>query len=528
MRAKLILSLLLVVGIYPLTLGQYRMEIPSRDTLVSRQSELPAGEQTLEQAVDPKEYIIGPGDLLSVVLWDEFQTTYNLKVNPEGELLIPRVGSLQVSGKNLEEVKSKVKEEVLKKYRNIDVTVSLLSLRKFKVSVTGAVTNPGIYSAYANERASEIIQKAGRGLPNSSTRNIILKRNDGSQRKIDIQRFLKTGNNERNPYVLDGDILYVPLKDTAMYYGIYGAVKDPGEYEYFEGDSLLDLVSLAGGLEPDVDLSTVEVVRFDPDNKNTSAFRKDLTPLFTTGSRDENIPLIPGDRVFIRSLPDFKEKKQVSITGEVFYPGDYAIEEGKTRLSKLISIAGGFTDEASLTEAEMIRSDNPQSIDLEYERLKKIPVADMKDYEYEYFKTKSREKSGRVSVDFVKLFKGKDQKEDILLKDGDQVFVPKKSLVIKVSGNVINPGLLTYEPGKDYNYYIQKAGGYAWRASTGNVKLIKATTGEWRKPGGIIEPGDVIWVPEKPERHTWNTFKDILAVVSSAATIYLVVYNASK
>ncbi|MCJ7458552.1 MAG: SLBB domain-containing protein [candidate division Zixibacteria bacterium] len=528
MRAKLILSLLLLTSIYSITFAQYRMETFNRDTLISRQTELPAGEQTLEQAIDPKEYVIGPGDVLSIVLWDEFQTTYNLKVTPEGEILIPRVGSLLVSGKTLEEVKSGVKEEVLKKYRNIEITVSLLNLRKFKVSVTGAVVSPGVYSAYANERVSEIIQRAGRVLPNSTTRNIILKRNDGSQKKIDILRFLKTGDNERNPYVLDGDIIYVPLKDIAMYYGIYGAVKDPGEYEYSEDDSLLDLINLAGGLEPDADLSKTEIVRFASDNKNTQTFKEDLTPLFIAGNRGKNIPLIPGDRFFIRSTPDFKEKKQVNINGEVLYPGVYAIEEGKTRLLDLISLAGGFTEEASLEEAEMIREYIPEKPDLEYERLKKIPVADMKSYEYEYFKTKSRERPGRASIDFVKLFKGGDPEENILLIDKDEVFIPRKNLAVKVTGSVVNPGFLSYEPGKDYSYYIKKAGGFSWRASTGKVKLIKSTTGEWKKPDRSIEPGDVIWVPEKSEKSFLSTFKDVITVISSAATLYLVINNATK
>ncbi|HEX9911972.1 MAG TPA: SLBB domain-containing protein, partial [candidate division Zixibacteria bacterium] len=404
----------------------------------------------------------------------------------------------------------------------------LLNLRRFKVSVTGAVLSPGVYSAYANERVSEIIQRAGRVLPNSTTRNIILKRNDGSQKKIDILRFLKTGDNERNPYVLDGDIIYVPLKDIAMYYGIYGAVKDPGEYEYSEDDSLLDLINLAGGLEPDADLSSTEIVRFASDNKNTRTLEEDLTPLFIAGNREKNIPLIPGDRVFIRSTPDFKEKKQVSIKGEVLYPGVYAIEEGKTRLLDLISLAGGFTEEASIEEAEMIREYIPEKPDLEYERLKKIPVADMKSYEYEYFKTKSRERPGRASIDFVKLFKGGDPEENILLIDEDEVFIPRKSLVVKVTGSVVNPGFLSYEPGKDYSYYIKKAGGFSWRASTGKVKLIKSTTGEWKKPDRSIEPGDVIWVPEKSEKSFLSTFKDVITVISGAATLYLVINNATK
>jgi hypothetical protein len=191
-------------------------------------------------------------------------------------------------------------------------------------------------------------------------------------------------------------------------------------------------------------------------------------------------------------------------------------------------MTGGFTEDASLVEAEMVREYGPQELDLEYERLKKIPISDMKSYEYEYFKTKSREKPGRVSVDFVKLFRGNDLGQDVLLKDGDQIFIPKRRLVVKVSGNIANPGFLTYEPGKSHLYYINKAGGFSWRADKGKIKLVKGMTGEWVKPDGVVEPGDVIWVPEKPEKNYWNTFKDVVAILSSVATLYLVIDNATK
>jgi len=523
MRSKFFLGFLLLLSIYSWSLAQFPGGADYQDALISMPKEV------YVEAVDPKEYIVGPGDILFIVLWDELQINHSLKITPEGTILIPRIGSLMVSGKSLEEVKSQVKEAVLKKYKNIEVTVTLLNLRRFKVSVTGAVKNPGIYSAYANERISEIIEKAGKGLENSSTRNIILRRKDSSEEKIDVLRFLKTGKDDRNPYALDGDIIYIPLKDTSIYIcGIYGAVKDPGEYEYFEGDSLLDLIGLAGGLTADADLSLAEIIRFSSDNKHTQTLKKDLNPLFTVDRREKDIYLLPDDRVFIRSIPEFREKKQVIIRGEVLYPGVYAINEGEIKLTDLIQMAGGFTENASLVEAEMIRAPGSQVMDLEYERLKKIPVADMKSYEYEYFKTKSREKPGRVSIDFVRLFRGKDQKEDILLKDGDQIFIPKKSLVVKVSGNVVNRGFLTYEPGKDHLYYIRKAGGFSWRADKGKIKLIKGTTGEWMKPNRNLEPGDIIWVPEKPERNYWNTFKDVLTVVGSLATIYLVIDNATK
>ncbi|MCJ7497066.1 MAG: SLBB domain-containing protein, partial [candidate division Zixibacteria bacterium] len=376
MMAKFLLSLLFLLSFYPWTSAQLLENTNYQDTLISRSREVNAGEQTLEKAVNPKEYIVGPGDVLFIVLWDEFQTNYSLKVNPEGTILIPRVGSLIVTGKSLEEVKLSVKDEVLKRYRNIDITISLLNLRKFKVSVTGAVKNPGIYSTYANERVSEIIEKAGESLPNSSTRNILLKRNDGSEMEVDVLRFLKTGKSDRNPYVLDGDIIYVPLKDASInIFGIYGAVKDPGEYEYFEGDSLKDLIALAGGLTADVDFSTAEIVRFSSDDKHTQSLKKNLKSLFTVGSQEKDLSLMPDDRVFIRSRPDFREKKQVTVEGEVLYPGVYAINEGITKLSDLVELAGGFTKKASLEEADMIRGFYSQEIDLEYERLKKIPVS---------------------------------------------------------------------------------------------------------------------------------------------------------
>jgi protein involved in polysaccharide export with SLBB domain len=305
-------------------------------------------------------------------------------------------------------------------------------------------------------------------------------------------------------------------------------VKDPGEYEYFEGDSLKDLIDLAGGLTGDADISMAEIVRFSSDDKSTKSLKKNLKSFFTVGSQERDLSLMPDDRIFIRSIPDFREKKQVAVEGEVLYPGIYAINEGITKLSDLIAMAGGFTKEASLEETDMIRGFYSQEIDLEYERLKKIPVSDMKSYEYEYFKTKSREKPGRVSVDFVKLFKGKDQNEDILLKNGDEIFIPKISLVVKVSGRVVNPGYLTYEPGKNYLYYINKTGGFSWRADKGKIKLIKGVTGEWVKPDKNLEPGDVIWVPEKPEKNYWNTFRDVLAVISSAVTLYLIIDSATK
>ena len=128
------------------------------------------------KSIDPAEYILGTGDALSIDIWGEINIHHTLSVTPEGNLLIPRVGKVQVGGEYLAEAKNTIREAILRSYRNAQVTITLLKLRKVKVVVAGAVKAPGTYSVYANTRVSEVINLAGGFLDNSSRRNIILKR----------------------------------------------------------------------------------------------------------------------------------------------------------------------------------------------------------------------------------------------------------------------------------------------------------------------------------------------------------------
>lgn len=528
-RSVSVLALVLLLAISTFSFGQAKRGAKDEEA----ESKIPpqiVEALTLEKAVDPDEYIVGPGDKMAISFWEEY-STQEVIVTPEGSILIPQVGSVKVSGLTLSKAKKIIKDELLKKYEKPRITITLTGLRKFKVSVTGSVEQPGTYSAFAHERISEVIGKAGGFTDSSSQRNIIVRRDNGTELKADMGKFLSIGDKSKNPYALDGDVIYVPvIEDTISHYGIYGAVKAPGEYEYGVGDSLLDLINLAHGLTSDANLSLAEIIRFNPDNQTTTTIPVSLGELLTEQKRELNLPLKRDDRIFIRSVPKYHQKKQVTISGEVSYPGVYAIQEGKIKVTDLVKMAGGFTSQASLPEAEIIRGYYMDVVDLEYERLRKMEVADMSKQEYEYFKTKSREKPGKISCDFVKLFQDNQRDQDILLKDGDMIRIPAKSLVVRVSGNVVNPGLLSFEPGKDYIFYIEKAGGYSWRASKGGVRVIKEATGEWVKPSKStrIHPGDTIWIPGKPDRDYWGFFKDTMIVLGNMATLYLVVRETVK
>jgi len=101
--------------------------------------------------------------------------------------------------------------------------------------------------------------------------------------------------------------------------------------------------------------------------------------------------------------------------------------------------------------------------------------------------------------------------------------------VVNVSGEVANPGFLTYAPNEDYVYYIRMAGGYSDRAGSSRVSIIKAN-GEWKKArhGKPLEAGDTIWIPEKKKYNYVGIIKDVAIFVGNIATVYLVIRQATK
>jgi protein involved in polysaccharide export with SLBB domain len=268
-------------------------------------------------------------------------------------------------------------------------------------------------------------------------------------------------------------------------------------------------------------------VRFNSDNKTSQTIVLQLGDILNGIAPD--VHLLPDDRVYIKTRSNYNEKQQVLVLGEVKFPGFYAIKPDSTYITQAIQQAGGFTSLASLAEAEMTRFTSEETKDREFERLKTMQVKDMSDVEYEYFKMKSREKPGRVSVNFVALFSPKNI-GDIKLRDGDMILIPRISEVINVTGEVASPGLLSYNANYSYADYINQAGGYSFRANKSQVRLIKSVTGEWKKPGKKtkLDPGDTILIPEKKKINYFNTVKDIMIFAGNLATVYLVIKQASN
>lgn len=483
-------------------------------------------EPLLSGPVDPTQYIVGPGDVLGLTLQGAMHRFEELRVSPEGVVLVPGGGPVDVAGATLEVARSRIGEEVAKSYRNVQVIVNLLRLRTFAVTALGQVSSPGQVEASQADRVSEVITKAGGPLPNASDRAITLIRRDGKRLPCDLLGFWRTGDLRANPHLQDGDIIIVGFRREGVM--INGEVNKPGQIEFLEGDSLGGMIRLAGGLTQKATLDTIEIARYASGSTVPT-----LSYLFGSGTNvgsTRNFGLQARDAIQIRTDPNWDVRHRVEVRGEARFPGTYIIDEDKTTLSELMARAGGFTPDASLREATLVRKVDESLKDPEYERLRLVPAADMSRTEYEYFKMRGRQRLGLMAVNFAELFEEGNKDQDVLLRDGDIITVPLKKTYVTLAGQVALPGNIRYEPGLEIDDYIARSGGYSWKAAKGRTVLIRASTGEWIKRGGgaKIGPGDTIWVPEKPDRDWYVMFKDTLLILSQLATIYLVVKTSTQ
>ncbi|MBR9977804.1 MAG: SLBB domain-containing protein [Bacteroidetes bacterium] len=483
----------------------------------------------VEVPVNDSTYIVGPGDKLSVSIFGTSFYSYVVPVASDGTVVIPGFGTVYVRHATLLQVREKIHDLLRDEVRSAEIIVSLAEARRVKVTVAGAVQEAGIVTLPATARVSEALAAAGGVIEDTtSLRNIRIRRGNGVDDTADLLRYFRIGDLDANPFVSGGDRIFVPPINRTI--SVYGAVGREGRMDYVEGERLNELIEVCQGILASAFLDSVEVVRFREDNVTTDRFFLDLRGY--PDNQDVNIVMFPGDLVLIRSIPRFQRHRLVLVTGEVRHQGSYAIEEGKTRLSGLIARAGNFTDNASLEEAAVIRKPPESEKDIEFERLQKIPAADMREDEYEYFKARSREKVGMMVIDFKRLFLEGDSSQDIYMRDGDVVEIPKLKNYVRIIGRVNTPGNVIYNPVWNFMQYIDAAGGFGWRADKGDVRVVKARTGELVKAKNTgdyqLEPGDTIWVPEVPELKFWEIALTTLGVISQVAGIVGIVIAISN
>jgi protein involved in polysaccharide export with SLBB domain len=339
---------------------------------------------------------------------------------------------------------------------------------------------------------------------------------------------------------------------------IAGAVNKPGAFEFRPQMKLSELLKLAGGMKRFAFTRTAELTRTFPTDEGTKTERIYVHPAEAlAGDPASDIVLREDDYLFVRTVPDWQIYRMATITGEVKFPGDYALYKGE-KLSSLIERAGGFTEQAYVRGAVMTRASvkqqqqkqmNETINQLERELLAMASSEAMSQMDKDEADQVSRaykerrtfidslrmlEAKGRMVVPIDAAAKLKGTPQDLDIEDGDTLDVPSNPKVVYVVGAVNNAASFVYMPKQDYTFYIGLAGGYSRTADKKAVYLMKVD-GTALKPGqgvvwdGVsnrwqqgssaqIEPGDAVIVPDELSKWAFlRGVKDITTILYQIA-----------
>ncbi len=463
-----------------------------------------SGLLVMEGAVDMDAYIVGPGDQFSLSLGGSSPLQLIAPVSAEGQLQLFDVGSIPAAGKTLREVVDLATETLSVQYANIAVNVSLQLPRRFYVHLAGAVPEPGRYLMLPLARLDDAVQQAfapqatarpdptaggevrivgsaASEIPatqagyNPSLRNIKIMHSDGSSSNFDLFRYYIEGNLAHNPYLKDGDVISLATYDERNAILVTGGVASPGKIEYRAGDTVLDIINFVTN---ESDLVSLDRVRLTRRNKGVVEPPVDLNLQDLLNGTLTPPTLMPGDHINVQ-IPEVAE---AAIYGFVNYPGTFPIENAKTTLRELVTLAGGLKPEASLRAAYLERRQSQA-------RKPGSETSDLDFFERTYFRKSLAQNSISINIESAL----QPDAEDVILYSGDVVVFPRDEQTIHVVGNVLKPGYIPFTPGKPASYYVQLAGGEG-PLTTGSYVFEAGSGKVYTNTNHIVKPGDTVFI----------------------------------
>ena len=235
--------------------------------------------------------------------------------------------------------------------------------------------------------------------------------------------------------------------------------------------------------------------------------------------------LQPYDIVTIHRSPDYQEQKVVHVSGEVNYGGMYVLSNKEERLTDILKRAGGLTPNAYINGVQVIRKVSQKELDIQ---LMKLEVAKTKSDSIEIHNLLDKT-TYTVGVDLQKALDNPGSSSDIVLHEGDSIYVPQLNNVVKISGEVMFPNVVAFRDKKSPSFYINQAGGISknGKKSLSYIVYPNGQVSNIRK--GKVLPGCEIVVPTKPEKKIDTQRTSLwLAIASSVATIAAVLITALK
>lgn len=407
---------------------------------------------------------------------------------------------------------------------------SILDRYENMVEVKGAVFRPGMYQLGGDMTTVRGLLTQCDGVTEEAftARGVMHRMNADRTLKVisvDVEGIM----NGTTPDIAlqNEDILFIPTKSesqTERTITIHGEVQYPGIYRYADNETLEDFVLQAGGLKETASTVKVDVARRIYDSKATTTDSL-IAHTYSFALKDgfvvdgeQGFVLQPFDEVYVRRSPGYRTQQNVTVQGEVNFPGAYTLSKRETRLSDIIKAAGGPNNTAYIKGARLER----KITDEERMRMQQIvKMAQRKSDEKDSINTMMLDLGEKyyVGIQLDKALANPGGDEDLVLREDDRIIVPEYTNTVKISGEVLYPNTVAYKKGENAKYYINKAGGFGQRAKKSHTYIVhmNGTVNQMGK-GDKPTPGSEIIVPTKPKTDAAQ-LSQWLAIGTSTASI---------
>lgn len=464
-------------------------------------------------------YKIASGDTLLVQVWGGIEYQQEMRVDPKGNIFIPKVGPITVLGVSNQDLNRIVLKSVKRVYKsNVEVYVTLLSTQKVKVFLTGLVNKPGLYEGQSADSILRFIDQAkGIRTDIGGLRQIQLRRNNKTLERIDLYSFLSTGTMPRIP-MQDGDVIFVGPRQGVV--TIEGEVGFSGKYEV-KGDQE-PMASILAAVVPSDRATNVTVI--EAVNKNVEASQFALSnvknQMVSNGAlikvstqlrpnsisvevvgehRSENEIVIPWGTSLAEVIEKIKRTSLSNFNGIQLYRKTVAERQKDMLQASLNSLEQSVLTARSSTEEEAQLRKAEAEIILQWIE-----------------KARLVEPRGQVL-----LSKGY-QADKIILQQGDRIVVPSRKNLVMIHGEVLFPTAIAFNGEFTIQDFINKAGGTNRGVSDFNI-IVMHPNGEFTDANsdldedGYINPGDEIFVLAEPDTKSLQLVKDLTQVMYQIA-----------
>lgn len=425
------------------------------------------------------------------------------------------------------------------------VTVSPgLDLFDNRVEINGAVFRSGFYELGSDvSSVGELVASAG-GLRGDAFLNraiLTRERDDYTLETIPVDIGSLLSGNVPDIALRKNDILYIPSVHDLAEKGdfvVHGEVARPGSYKYADNTTLEDLIIQAGGLLESASVVRVDVSRRIIDPRSTEALAS-LSANYSFSikdgyviSGDRDFMLAPYDEIYVRRSPGYHPQQNVSVVGEVLFPGTYALNRKTERISDIVRRAGDITEWAYPEGARLER----RRTDAERARTQMaIRTARQSAAAGDSISMSSLflDDVYSVGIELDRALANPGSEYDLVMREGDRLMIPEFDNSVKINGAVMFPNTIAFKSSERLKYYINQAGGFSQSAKRRRVFVIhmNGTVSRVRAMNRYaIRPGSEIIVPSRDLSRRFSA-AEIISMgsgITSMAALVTTLINTTK